>query len=442
MSRKLDLPQSSLIWRAVLALALLAAAGSARAAGDAPSLADSPRAATGAGPGSVETLVAEAMRQSPLIAAARSHLRAQDKVPIQVSTLPDPEITLQHFTVGSPQPFSGYETSDFYYTGFGVMQDIPGPGKLRLRARQAEKDVDYARAAFEAARRRVAQRVREACFNLFYLNRASALLIRSRADLGRIEQVIEAGYRVGRGTQQDVTKAQLQVTAMLRELEMNREQIDQQQSDLKATLGRETDSRDIEINDVKPTVFDPDAARIRSLEASGSPAIGMAHAMAARSDDALDLARHDYIPDFSVGYMYQKTGPAMRDYYMLTLGAKVPLYFWRKQKPAVEQAALEKDAAREQLRAARLDADSGVAKQIVAIRTANRITALYRDGLIPQAAATRAAAYAAYGNAKVDFQTLLSAVIDALNLQQEYYRAIADREIAISRLKEIIGDQS
>jgi hypothetical protein len=70
-------------------------------------------AGEGADVSNVEALVAEAMRSSPLIAAARSHWSAQEKVPRQVSTLPDPELALQHFTVGSLQPFSGYETSDF-----------------------------------------------------------------------------------------------------------------------------------------------------------------------------------------------------------------------------------------------------------------------------------------------------------------------------------------
>jgi outer membrane protein TolC len=390
----------------------------------------------------IEALVAEAMRQSPLIAAARNHWRAQEKVPIQVSTLPDPELALQHFTVGSPQPFSGYETSDFYYTGFGASQEIPGPGKLSLRAQQAHKDADYARATYEAAQRSVAEKVREACFNLFYLSKASALLRENRDELQSIERITEEGYRVGRGVQQDVTKAQLQITSMLREIEMNRDQIDQQQAELKSILGREIDSSEIRIGDVKPSRFDIDASRIRSRVAAESPELRMAIAMSARSNDSLELARHDYWPDFSLGYMYQKTGPHMRDYYMLSVGAKVPLYFWRKQKPAVEQAALEKEAATEQVRAARLEANSGVERQIVAIRTADRIISLYRDGLIPQSSATRAAAFSAYGSGKVDFQTLLSAVIDVLNLNQEYYRAIADREIAIAKLKQIIGEQS
>jgi outer membrane protein, heavy metal efflux system len=426
-----------LFFRRIRSWSIVALGAIAIAVAVAPALAGESASAS-----KVEELIAEAMRSSPLIAAARSHWSAQEKVPRQVSTLPDPELALQHFTVGSPQPFSGYETSDFYYTGFGATQEIPGPGKLGLRAQQAERDAEFARAQYEAAQRSVAEKVREACFNLFYLRKASAVLVENRAELDRVEQITEAGYRVGRGNQQDVTKAQLQLTQMLREIEMNREQIGEQQADLKATIGRETDTRDIEIGEIKPSTFDLDSTRIRALAAARSPALRMAQAMALRSDDSLALARHDYIPDFSVGYMYQKTGPRTRDYYMLSLGAKIPLYFWRKQRPAVEQAVLEKQAAVEQVRSARLDAASGVDRQIVAIRTAERIITLYRDGLIPQSSATREAAYAGYSSGKVDFQTLLSAVIDVLNLNQEYFRAIADHEIAIAKLKEIIGDQS
>ncbi|MDO8433390.1 MAG: TolC family protein [Candidatus Binatus sp.] len=442
MSRKFYSRRSLAAIMLVLYTIAIAKEVSARAADSNSSDVDTAPVAVRAGTDDIEALVAEAMRQSPLVAAARSHWRALEKAPIQVSTLPDPEIALQHFTVGSPQPFSGYETSDFYYTGFGATQEIPGPGKLSLRAKQAHKDADYARAAFEAAQRSVAEKVRESCFNLFYLAKTSAVLRENRALLQRIERIVEEGYRVGGGIQQDVTKAQLHMTALLREIEMNRFQIDQQQAELKAILGREIDSHEIRIGDLKPSRFDLDAPRIRSLVAAESPELRMAIAMSARSSDSLELARRDYWPDFSLGYMYQKAGPGLRDYYMLSVGAKVPLYFWRKQAPAVEQAALEKQAATDQVRAARLEADSGVERQIVAIRTADRIVALYRDGLIPQSTATRAAAFSAYSAGKVDFQTLLSAVIDVHSLTQEYYRAIADHETAIAKLKQIIGEQS
>ena len=166
----------------------------------------------------------------------------------------------------------------------------------------------------------------------------------------------------------------------------------------------------------------------------------MARAMEAKSEEALKLAHQNYVPDFSVGYMYQKTGPGLRDYYMLTLGAKIPLYFWRKQTPAVEQAAFDRDAARNETRARELEIRAEAQSRLIAIETALRVMTLYREGMIPQAEATRAAALSAYRVGKADFQTLISAVIDVLQLNQGYYRALADHEIAVARIQQIIGD--
>jgi outer membrane protein TolC len=154
------------------------------------------------------------------------------------------------------------------------------------------------------------------------------------------------------------------------------------------------------------------------------------------------MARHDYWPDFDVGYMYQKTGPGFADYYMLSIGAKIPLYFWRKQTPAVEQAALEKQSAQSALRAARLATRSDLQASLVSIRTQTRIIAMYRDGLLPQSEATMNSARAAYCTGKVDFQTMLSAVTAVLELREGYLRAIADHEIAVAHVERIIGENS
>ena len=116
----------------------------------------------------LDALVREAVANNPGVIAARAHWQALTRVPIQAATLPDPQVSIQHFTVGSPQPFSGYESSDFYYTGFGVSQDIPGPGKLRLQKSEAERDADYARRRYEAAERGVEERVKETYFELFF----------------------------------------------------------------------------------------------------------------------------------------------------------------------------------------------------------------------------------------------------------------------------------
>ena len=390
----------------------------------------------------IDALVAEALRSNPEIAGARSHWQGTTKVPRQVGTLDDPQIFVQEFTVGSPAPASGYETSDFYYTGFGASQDIPGPGKLRLRARRAEKDADFARASLESVERRITERVREAALNLFYLTRVSDLLMRTRGELEDVARGTEQQYRTGMAQQQDVLKAQLAVTSILKDSEMNRSENEAAEASLKALLGQDQDSPDIAIAEVAPSSFNLPEAQLTNAADAGSPDLRMARATLAGSKDALDLARQDYWPDFSIGYQYDKTGPGFRDYYMLTVGAKIPLYFWRKQTPAVEQAAAEKQSAESQLRAARLGAVSDLRGAAVEARSQEHIITLYREGLIPQAVATLSSATAAYRTGKVDFQTLLSAQVDLLNLREGYYRAIADHEIAIARMKQIIGERS
>ena len=65
---------------------------------------------------------------------------------------------------------------------------------------------------------------------------------------------------------------------------------------------------------------------------------------------------------------------------------------------------------------------------------------IYRDGLIPQADATVNSALTVYRVGKVDFQTLLSAEIDVLRLKQQYYRTVADHEIAIAKIRQVIGN--
>jgi len=389
----------------------------------------------------LRALVDEALTHSPVVLAARSHWRAQTKVPIQASTLPDPEVSLQHFTVGSPQPFSGYETSNFYYTGFGVSQDIPGPGKLRLQKSEAEKDADYSRHRYESAERAVEEKVREIYYELFYHSRTLAILDRNQDELKQIQEIAGARYRLGQGLQQDLIKAQLQTTELLKEHAMHHQEEDTEQLQLKQLLGRDPDSRNIDIGEVKATQLQLDPSQVSQLADSGSPDLAADRAMEERSAEALKLAHQGYWPDFTVGYSFEKTGPGFSDYYMLSLGAKVPLYFWRKQTPAIEQAALEAESARQQVRATQLQVASDGERSLVAMRTAERIMSIYRDGLIPQAESSQASAMSAYRVGKVDFQTLLSSVLDLQNLRQEYYRSLADHEIAIAKIQQVIGDR-
>ena len=392
------------------------------------------------GSATLDRLVQEALAQSPLITAARRHWEAELNMPVQEATLPDPQITLQNMAVGRPIPGNDLQTNNFAYVGYGVSQDIPFPGKLALRASVAEKDAEAARQAYEVEQRAIVEQLRELYFNLFYMTNSLALLRQTHDEFERVAHITGAQYQVGMAQQQDVLKAQLQMTSILSEEETTRQELEQGQADLKAILGREPDSPDIEVSEVNPSVFNLDSDQLRKLALNDAPVLRQARALEDKNEQSLELAREDYFPDFNIAFMYQRTGARFPDYYMGTVGLKIPLYFWRKQTPAVEQATLEKESARAQTNAARLSVSSQVQNQLIAVQTTERVLRIYSAGLIPQAEATLKSAIGTYRVGKVDFQTLLSAEIDVLRLRQQYYRAVADHEIAVAKIQQIIGN--
>src|ERR1700738_3640271 len=165
-------------------------------------------------------LLAEAEKNNPQIEAARQGWRAAKQVPTQVSTLPDPQFNLQHVSVGSPRPFAGYTNSDFAYLGLGISQDIPYPGKLRLKGEIAKRKADVSQQQVESVRRAILAELKAAYFQLAYLSKTLTIPEEDGELLKQVEQAADARYRSGLGTQQDLLQAQLQKTKLLRESAM------------------------------------------------------------------------------------------------------------------------------------------------------------------------------------------------------------------------------
>src|SRR5260370_24431376 len=167
---------------------------------------------------SLREIEQEAEQKNPQIAASFHGWQAARNVPKQASALPETQLSVQQFSVGSPRPFAGYSNSNFAYIGFGASQDIPYPGKRQLRASVAEHEADSMGAQTDAVRRTVVGNLKMVYFHLAYIQQTLGVLQRRDALLNQVQEAAEARYRVGQGNQQDVLKAQLQHTKILQEI--------------------------------------------------------------------------------------------------------------------------------------------------------------------------------------------------------------------------------
>jgi outer membrane protein TolC len=385
-------------------------------------------------------LLAEADKNNPQIEAARQGWQAAKQVPTQVSTLPDPQFNLQQVNVGSPRPFAGYTNSDFAYLGLGVSQDIPYPGKLRLKGEIAKREADVSKQQIESVRRAVLADIKGNYFQLAYLSKTLAILEEDGELLKQVEQAADARYRSGMGTQQDVLQAQLQKTKLLREIAMHHLQVGKLEAQLKQHLNRSQESPDIEPADLLETPLVQEYAELLAASQVQNPEIAAAQKMIEKQSLQVDLARKDFYPDFNVQYMWQRTDPAQfRAYYMLSVGIKVPIYRSRKQRPELAQAESEQLRTRSELQGQSQQLAGDLRSQYVIVQQTSELLKIHREGLSPQARSEFQAGLAAYQSNKQDFQALLTAFLDVLHLDEDYWQNMAEYETAVARIEQLTG---
>ncbi len=422
----------------IVAIVLAAASGYAMRAQETPPL---PQEASPSGHvEKLADLLREAEKNNPQIQAARESVESAREVRTQVATLPDPQVMVQHFSVGSPRPFAGYTNSDFAYVGLGFSQDIPYPGKLRLRGEIAKKDADVMQQQVESVRRSVLSQIKTAYVQLAFLAKRATILDSDGDLLKQVVQSAEARYRSGMGNQQEVLQAQIERTKLLREITMNQLEEGKAQAALKQMLGRAQTTPDIETEELAETATTHTFEEFLEAAKANNPDLAAARENIAKQGLQVDLAKRDFYPDFNVQYMWQRTDPTQfRAYYMATFGMRIPIYRGRRQQKELAQAQAEQNRARSESETRVQQTAFALRQEYLTQEKSAELLKIYREGLMPQARAELQAGMAAYESNRQDFQALLASFLDVLKLDEEYWQTLEEHERALAHLEEITG---
>jgi cobalt-zinc-cadmium efflux system outer membrane protein len=388
-------------------------------------------------PTPLAVLVAEAESNNTQISAAEHAARASRQVAPQKTALPDPKLTLQQFSVGSPRPFAGYTNSDFAYIGIGASQELPYPGKLRLRGELAEREADTEQIRVQVWKANVDDSVKTTYLQLAYLQQALVILKENRAVLDQLIRDVTIHYEVGQGMQQDVLQAQIQRTRIVRELTLRHQEMGKLQANLKGLLHRDQTSVDIAPEALTESVVGLSSAQLLDLVRLQNPQSQVDAAAVHAQDAQLASAKREGKPDFGLSYMYQNTDRKYRDYYMLTFDVRFP----RKKRVDAEVAE-----ASEKLAQSRQTLDAGLQQQLanaqgqyILVKSDEELLKEYREGLVPQSQAAYRATLSTYGANKEQLTRVLTSLTDLVSLQLEVAKTVADRETALAHLETLTG---
>ena len=388
-------------------------------------------------PTPLSQLIAEAQANNPQISAADHEARAARQISPQTTTLPDPKFTYQQLSVGSPKPFAGYSNSDFAYIGIGASQELPYPGKLRLRGQVADRDADTKQVEVGVIGTGIADAVKADYLQLAYLQQTLGILHQNEVVLDGLILDATAHYQVGQGMQQDVLEAQVNRTRIVREITMHHQQMGQIQAHLKGLLNRDQQLPDIVTEDLTDTPLKAASNELLALVKKSNPQIQVDASAIQKQDAQVASAKREGKPDFGLGYMYQNTNRKYRDYYMLTFDVRFP----RKKRVDAEIAEAQEKliASRETLASHLAQQLSQVQELYVQASSDEEQLKEYRDGLVPQSDATYRATLSAYASNKDHFTHVLSYFIDLLNLKLEYAQTLLDHETALAHLESLTG---
>jgi cobalt-zinc-cadmium efflux system outer membrane protein len=390
-------------------------------------------------PTPLATLISEAQSNNTQISAADHAWKAATHVAQQVTTLPDPQFTVQSFSVGSPKPFAGFSNSDFAYIGFGASQELPYAGKLHLKGEVANREADMQQAQRDLLRTSITDQVKLLYLRLAYLDATLSLLSRNDAVLKPLIETGLSRYSLGQGSQADILKAQIEHTKILREVTMHHQEMGQLQAGLKGLLHRPQISVDIVAEPLSLTPLQRTAEALQMLVVAHNPAISLDAAGVHKQDAQLKSAQREGKPDFNVGYMFQQTGGGYRDYYMLNVGMRLPR---RKRVEAdVAEAAESLEQSKQELDSQIQQQLAEVQKQYITVTNTAELLKEYRDGLLPQSREAFRAEQATYQSGKQAFATVLSSLLDVLTFEHDYQQALLDHETALARLETLTGAQ-
>jgi outer membrane protein TolC len=388
---------------------------------------------------SLRYLVDQALERNPEIKAMeRNFDMMRARIP-QASTLPEPMLEAGYLGNIVPiPPFDIQKEDPASARMLSFAQELPFPGKRSLKGKMASMEAESEWWAYEQTRLNVVAEVKDAYFDLYYVTKATQIVTRNRELLEKFARIAEARYAVGSGIQQDVLKAQVEVSKLTEQLAMLEQRKQTAEARLNSLLYRSTESPVGRPEEIKPNNLAQTLAELTELALANYPTLKLQRRRIDREQYAVQLAEKEFYPDFLVRFSYQHR-PEMPEMYGLSVGVKIPLYFWQKQQPAVAEAAASKAAERKRLENLTTVLFFRIKDKYLAATTAQRLVSLYGTTIIPQSSISLESAIAGYEVGKVDFLTLIDNLVTLLGYELSYYEQLSNVEKSVAALEPLVG---
>lgn len=385
-----------------------------------------------------------ALNDDPLVAAGKLRSESMLETSVADAQLSDPKLRFGLYNL----PLDTYELDQEPTTQlrFGIQQAFPRGDTRELKQKQGESRALAEKARVDEIQRQVSRSVREQFLELYYQTQAERIVEQTRALFSQLVKITESHYASGRVSQQDVIRAELELSRLDDRATHIRNQQDRSRADLAKWMGddayRPITNRFPEL-DALPEFQAIENALIHH------PTIAIANARLDAEKHAINIAKAQYSPGWSLGLEYRKRfgdnpdGSDRTDMMAAMVTMDVPLFTKQRQDRRVSASQMRAESVRfmrdDRLRELKSMFDRSRADWT---RLGER-KQVYQQHLLREAKANAQAALKAYQSGVTEFSSLMRARITELDVRLQDLRISVDRARAQARLHYLVsGDNS
>jgi outer membrane protein TolC len=386
-------------------------------------------------PEELQLLIIEALQKNPRISAEVDRMRLMEHRIPQASALDDPQFTYKLME------FPRTRFSEAVYQNFELMQMITFPTKLSMKKQIAAIQAEHAHHDHLETVVDVAAQVKSAYAMLWAARTQLAINQENQRLLQQIVQAAQTRYAVGKVTQQDVLKANIELAKQKSQAAILQQEITRAESMMRALLLRPSTMPigPIQLEPLSP--LEHDLEKLIAYALSHRPMLLHDSLSVIEGDLMVSLMKQEYLPDFRVS-LERVTMPMIgKSGWTVMAGISIPFAPWTLSKASarVQEAAAERAMRASLLTSSKTMIEADIRKAYATVKVLEVQVRLLEQTIIPQTLQSLQGLLSEYQTGRTDYLMLLDGYRTYQELRMEATMERMKHEQERATLERAIG---
>jgi outer membrane protein TolC len=385
---------------------------------------------------SLDSAIQLGLQNNPEIKSSVARIDAAKGRKLNSISLPPPEIGASFDD--TPQKHS------LAYSGeklVGVSQTIEFPSNYFLRSAKNNRDIDISRQENAQVKLDITARIKTAYLKVLALQYQIKIAEENLEIADQFLKKAEIRQSVGDGTNLEKLTAKVQYTQALNSIETQKSRLAILMTELNYSMGNGSSLvQEYQLTDsLVFTKLDlvTDSLSERALQYN--PSLNISKLRLNVSSVEKSLARSSLLPSFSIGTYLKKIAGENQNFYGVSFGLTIPLWFMMDQNGAIKEASSNYVAADADLHRDENNVLLQIKSALNECKDADRQVTSYINGILPQAEEVYRSASKSYESGDITYLEFLEAKQTVISSRSSYIDALLAYNLSIVTLEQATG---